>query len=451
MRSNRNRISPKDLTLNSLLALSLTFGIGLPFCNVASALTEPITAASSLKPADKKVLAQLENEAIKYFLDNQLENGLILDRQTNFDKPVGAGEYSCSISGTGMGLIAIALASGPTHNLISHDEAVARVKKTLLMAKTLPEDHGMIPHFFDGSTMKWKGCDQSSTIDSAWLVAGGLWAAQYLKDDELKKLANELYDRIDWNYWADKDTASGDPVLCMGMDNKGKRYKSQWDRVNGEVAFMYFLAIGASEHPLPAKAWAALKPYNKIVAGQNLASGDLGLFTFQYSNELADLNQYPGNINLAEMGAMGVAANYQACKELESRYKTFKRFWGLSAGDGPPNKGQTTDAYRAYAPDNDVDGTAHLMATLGSADVVPAFVLKNVHEAEAMKTPKIHGRYGYSNVNLDKDWVSKDVVGIDVGMAVMGLENLLDNNAVRNVWQELPSSKRAIDRLSALK
>jgi len=444
-------ISLKNLALTLSLAATLACGAGFSFGNAAFALTEPITAASSLKPADKKVLAQLENEAIKYFLDNQLDNGLILDRQTNFDKPASASEYSCSISGTGMGLIAIALASGPKHNLITRDEAIARVKKVLVMAAKLPEDHGMIPHFFDGSTLKWKGSDQSSTIDSAWLIAGGLWAAQYLKDDELMKLANELYDRIDWNYWADKDTTSGAPVLCMGMDDKGKRYKSQWDRINGEVAFMYFLAIGAKEHALPATAWAALKPYNKIVAGQNLASGDLGLFTFQYSNELCDLNQYPGNINLAQMGAMGVAANYEACKELESRYKTFKRFWGLSAGDGPPNKGQTTDAYRAYAPDNDVDGTAHLMATLGSADVVPAFVLKNVHEAESMKTPKIHGRYGYSNVNLDKDWVSKDVVGIDVGMAVMGLENLLDNNAVRNVWQELPSSKRAMEKLGALK
>ncbi|MBS1993842.1 MAG: hypothetical protein JSS83_25170 [Cyanobacteria bacterium SZAS LIN-3] len=417
----------------------------------AAATPQAITAASSLKAPDKKLLLQLENEAIKYFLDNQLDNGLILDRQMNFASAAemaAAKEHPCSVSGTGMGLIAIALASSPNHKIISREDAIARVKKTLLMARLLPQDHGMVPHFFEGSTMKWTGSDMASTIDSAWLIAGGLWAAQYLKDDELKHLANELYDRVDWNYWADKDTTSGAPVLCMGLNDKGGRFKSQWDRVNGEVAFMYFLAIGAKDHALPPSAWKNLKLYNKQVAGQTIASGDLGLFVFEYSNELTDLNAYGGNINLAEEGARGIKANYDACRDLANKFKTYQRFWGLSAGDGPPNAGQTTDAYRAYAPDNDLDGTAHIMATLGAVDIAPAWVLKNVHEAEALKSPKIHGHYGYSNVNLDKNWVSRDVVGIDVGVAVMSLENLLYDNEVRKVWQELPSSKRAMELLS---
>ena len=88
------------------------------------------------------------------------------------------------------------------------------------------------------------------------------------------------------------------------------------------------------------------------------------------------------------------------------------------------------------------------MATLASIDVAPEAVLDNVKAAEEQKSPLMHGRYGFSNINLDKNWVSRDVVGIDVGVAVMALENLLDDNEVRKIWEELPSSKRAAERMA---
>jgi hypothetical protein len=403
----------------------------------------------TLSLEQEKQLSLLENQAIKYFLDNQTESGLIFDRQTNFGQTNKSPWIS--LSATGMGLIAIALASGPNHHLITRAEAIARVRKALLAAKSVPAIHGMMPHFFDPVTLKWQSNDQVSTIDSSWLIAGGLWAAKYLKDDSLEQLADELYNRVDWDYWANTDTASGAPVLCMGMDEKGNHWKSLWDRINSEAAFMYIMAIGARNHALPPSAWAALKPYNKKVAGVDLAGGDLGLFAFQYSNELMDLNAYKGNkVDLYSEAIKGARANYAFCRELAGQYKTYGHFWGLSAGDGPPAKGQSGDPYRAYAPNTDVDGTAHVMATLASIDVAPDLVLANVKEADALTSPQMHGRYGFSNINLDKNWVSSDVVGIDVGAAVMALENTLNNNEVRKVWQELPCSKRAAARLASL-
>ncbi|MBU6453461.1 MAG: hypothetical protein KGS72_16895 [Cyanobacteria bacterium REEB67] len=428
------------------------------------AATRPLTTATpavgtpfTFGPEQKKLLLRLEGEGIQYFLDNQLDNGLIQDRQTNFEK--SHGQYQCSLSATGMGLIAIALASGPQFKKISREDAIARVHKALLAAKKLPEVHGMMPHFFDPVTLKWKAPDQVSTIDSSWLIAGGLWAAQYLQDAELSELASELYDRVDWQYWADTDTKSGAPVLSMGMGEDGKRFKSTWDRINSEAAFMYVLAIGARQHALPAEAWKALKPYNVKVAGTDLAGGDLGLFSFQYSNDLMDLQRYPGNqINLHDQSLRAAKANYDTCKSKAGQYRTYKHFWGLSAGDGPPAaaKSESTDSksedtYRAYAPGTDVDGTAHVMATLASIDVTPKLVQENIDAAETLKAPKMHGRYGYSNINLDKNWVSKDVVGIDVGVAVIALDNELSGDEVRKLWQALPCSKRAEERLKLLK
>jgi hypothetical protein len=434
-----------QLGLSVLLALGLAWG--QPSIPAATA-RDSSSVTTTLKSEQKKQLSVLEDQGIKYFLDNQIDGGLMFDRQTNFGKSTSSW---CSLSATGMGLIAVALASGPNHHMITREDAIARVRKALLAAKALPAIHGMMPHFFDPVTLKWQSNDQVSTIDSSWLIAGGLWAAEYLKDDGLKELANELYDRVDWPYWANTDTTSGAPVLCMGMDEKGDHWKGLWDRINSEAAFMYVLAIGAREHALAPTAWAALKPYNKKVAGEELAGGDLGLFTFQYSNELMDLKAYKGNkIDLYAEAVKGAKANHDACKENAGKYKTYDHFWGLSAGDGPPDKEGQGDPYRAYAPEAYVDGTAHVMATLASIDVAPHLVLDNIKEAEALKSPQMHGRYGYSNINLDKNWVSRDVVGIDVGVAVMALENILDKNEVRKVWEELPSSKRAAERLAVV-
>jgi hypothetical protein len=440
--------------LSTGLALTILLSGGGAFArsgeNSGQASKQTISASFSFKPEQKELLARLEGEAIQYFLDNQLDNGLIQDRQTNFDK--SQPDYQCSLSATGMGLIAIALASGPKYKKISRTDAIARVSKALVAAKKLPEIHGMMPHFFDPVTLKWKAPDQVSTIDSSWLIAGGLWAAKYLKDETLTKLANELYDRVDWQYWADTDTKGGAPVLSMGMGEDGKRFKSTWDRINSEAAFMYVLAIGARQHALAADAWKALKPYNVKVAGVDLAGGDLGLFSFQYSDDLMDLRHYPGNqIKLHDQSIKAAKANYDTCKNKADQFKTYKKFWGLSAGDGPPNPGKSEDAYRAYAPDTDVDGTAHVMATLASIDVAPALVQENISAAEALQDPKMHGRYGYSNINLDKNWVSRDVVGIDVGVAVMALDNVLSDGEVRKIWQTLPCARRAEARLKQLK
>jgi hypothetical protein len=431
-----------------LLSLGFTLAL-LTSTAVAPASAKLATASPhSLTTDQTKEISLLEEQGIKYFLDNQIESGLMLDRQTNFAKPINTSW--CSLSATGMGLIAIALASGPDHRMITREDAIARVRKALTVAKSLPAIHGMMPHFFDPVTLKWQSSDQVSTIDSSWFFAGALWAAHYLKDEGLKKEAEELYDRVDWEYWVAQDTTGGAPVLCMGMDDKGQKWKGLWDRINNEAAFMYILAIGAKQHALAPSAWAALKPYNKTVAGEELAGGDLGLFTFQYSNELMDLKAYKGNkVDLYAQAVKGARANYAACKEMAGKFKTFERFWGLSAGDGPPTNGQGGDAYRAYAPANEVDGTAHVEATLASIDVAPDLVLANVKAAEEQKEPPMHGRYGFSNINLDKNWVSRDVVGIDVGVAVMALENMLDRDEVRKVWEALPSSKRAAERLAA--
>src|SRR5262249_37652050 len=64
-------------------------------------------AAADLPRADLALLLRLQRRALRYFLDNQTPDGLILDRQRNHGPRRDCGLRSTAA--TGMGLIALAL------------------------------------------------------------------------------------------------------------------------------------------------------------------------------------------------------------------------------------------------------------------------------------------------------------------------------------------------------
>jgi hypothetical protein len=258
-----------------------------------------------------------------------------------------------------------------------------------------------------------------------------------------------LYDRIDWHYWTDPESAGGRGLLRHGKDRGGHFLPCCWDRLNGETAFMYVLAAGAAEsRALGRSSWQALRPYYGTVAGLRFNNADLGLFVFQYGLDLLDLRrwQVPGTVDLWAEARVATRANQGTCRQAATRFTTYRRFWGLSAGDGPGGN-STPDTYRIYSPTGPIDGTAHLMAALASVAHSPEDVLRNLHEAEHDRRLGAHGRYGLSNINLDRKWVGRDVVGIDVGAVVLALDNYLMGDRVRTVFHGLSCVRRAMRRL----
>src|SRR5262249_7867099 len=201
---------------------------------------------ADLPRADHALLLRLQHQALRYFLDNQTPGGLVLDRQRNHGPRRGRG--LCSTAATGMGLIALALAAGPPYRLLTPRDAGRRVRAGLEAALgRLPSNHGVLPHFVDSATGAVFGSDSFSTVDTAWLAAGALWAAAFLRDSELEALATRFYDRIDWCYWAGPPGTGDAWLLRHGKDAGGRFLDSCWDRLNGETAFMYVLAAGAAK------------------------------------------------------------------------------------------------------------------------------------------------------------------------------------------------------------
>lgn len=412
-----------------------------------SARTRGIGDGVELTMAERDVLLQLQRRAVRFFLDNQEPGGLILDRQSNLG-PLRPGGL-CSTSATGMGLIALALAAAPPLRLLSRGEAVARVRAALEAAGGLPHDRGVLPHFVDARSRAVVGADALSTIDTSWLVAGGLWAAAFLADRGLEAAAGRLYDRIDWAGWAVPDQCGRPGLIRHGKARNGRYLASTWDRINGETVFLYVLAAGAKGgRALPAASWAALRPFYGTVAERRFNNADLGLFVFQYGLDLLDLQTWraPGGVDLMAEAAVATAANREACREAAGTFATYRRCWGLSAGDGP-GASPATLAYRAYSPAGPIDGTAHVTATLASVAHQPDAVLENLRAARRPRRLDPLGRYGFSNLNHDRRWVGRDMVGIDAGAAVLALDNVLRGDRVRAVFHGLPCVQRGLERL----
>lgn len=392
------------------------------------------------------LLLRLQSQAMQYFLDNQTPTGLVLDRQRNRGIPHTRG--LCSIAATGMGCIALALASGEPYRLLSPHQAILRVRSAVQAAlHALPHRNGVLPHFVDSHTGRVHGHDHFSTVETAWMVAGALWAAAYLHDSCLERLVRQLAERIDWYYWT-APNESNTPLLRHGQTQDGHFLRPTWDRLNGETVFMYVLATGAAEdRAVPVTAWSHLCSFHGTTAGLHFNNCDLGLFVFQYGLDLLNLSGWlaPNGIDLAAESAVAAEANYRVCRDLAEVYTTYRDYWGLSAGDGPSGPPAEL-AYRCYAPGGPIDGTAHITATLASIGCRPDLVWENLDRTDCEQRWPIRGRYGYSNVNADRDWIGSDMVGIDAGAAVLALDNYLNANRVRNVFHGIPCVQRGLDR-----
>jgi len=403
-----------------------------------------------LAAPERTFLLGLQRQLLHYFIDNQTPSGLILDRQANHRSLRTAGW--CSTAATGMGLVALALATADPYRLLTSAEAVGRVRAALKTAlEGLPQDHGMLPHFLDAITLTpHQGVDFFSTIDSSWLLVGALWAAAFLGDAGLEDLANQLYDRVDFLYWTvPSERTAG--LVRHGKGSDGRFLPDCWDRLNGETVFLYVLGVGAEAgRALPPECWTALRPFYGTVAGLRFNNADLGLFAFQYGLDLLDLTNWlppDGPMpRLADEARVATRANFLICREAATDFATYRRFWGLSDGDGPGDL-PGTDAYRAYGPGSSIDGTVNLNATLAAVANAPEQVLAALTEADGDANLGARGRYGFSNVNLDRHWVGSDMVGIDAGAAVLALDNYLMAERVRRVFHTLPCVARGLHRL----
>jgi hypothetical protein len=420
-----------------LLVLNILFCVVGP-AHAASPPANSVTNGALPKLTDTQLLDEVQHRAFRFFWEKSDPNtGLTNDRAKNR----GEDDYTvASTASTGYALAALPIAV--ERKWIGRQAAYDRALLTLrFVHDKLPNVHGWYYHFLDKRTGEraWK-CELSS-IDTCLLVIGALTCGQYFHDTEVQRLANALYEGMDWTWMRTNGGAQPQKrVVSMGWKPEDGFIKSNWDTYC-ELMFLYLLGLGAQNNPLPAGSWTAWK--RDVVEYKGLKTlGGGPIFFHEMAHGYYDFRNRRDALgwDYAVSATNGIRINRQVCMDNMDKRKTYAPdIWGLNADDYP-------DGYKAFAAPGDEDGTVSPTGALAAIMFTPDLAIAAGRTMYARYGDKIWGQYGFANAfNVDRDWYDPDVIGIDLGMALIGIEN----HRTGLIWRLLashPATSRAMER-----
>ena len=321
-----------------------------------------------------------------------------------------------------MGLAALAI--GVEHGWLDRTAAAARARATLDFLLSMPHQHGWMLHFVDKRNGQRIWGSEYSSIDTALLVAGALVCGQYFASDpstrDISVLADTLYRRIDWGWMLTNGGAQPDKsILSHGWWPETGFISFNYGAYS-EAILLYLLGLGAPVDPLPPRTWAAIaRPLQTYAGTESLNGGPIfihqmpsGFFYFRNQRDKLGFDYWVSSTN-------AMKTHHQYCLDRAAEVKTYGQgFWGLNAGDGP-------DGYAPYgAMDGPEDGTVSPSGAIASITFVPPPALSIARLLYDKFQGALWGNYGFANAfNIDRNWFDRDVIGIDLGMELLSIEN----------------------------
>ncbi len=380
-----------------------------------------------LQMEDTALAAAVARETFDYFwLEANPQNGLIKDRS--------APNSVASIAAVGFGLAAIPV--GIDRGWITADEGYERVRRTLLsfLEGSVEGAHGFFFHFVDMETGARVWSSELSSIDTTLLVAGALVAGQHFEGTEVQALASRLYENVEWDWML-----NGGRFLRMGWKPESGFLDTSWDHFD-ESLILYVLAIGSPTHPISAEAWDNWRrPINRADGSVYLPGEPL--FVYQYPQAFLKLRGLEdAYANYWNNTARACERNRQFSVRHSNRYLSYQHgVWGLSASDGP-------SGYRAYgAADGNHDGTIAPYASAACLPFTPEIAFDGMRALLREYGSRVWREYGFvSAINADKDWYSREHIGIDQGDILLMIANWQDG-FVWDLFMANPHVQEALD------
>lgn len=398
--------------------------------------------SASLNTSD---LAKLESDTFNYFLhEMHPETGLVPD-STRENSP-----SSIAVIGFALTVYPIAV----ERSYLSRAEAIKRTLRKLRFFYHGPDGEGpdaigckgFYYHFLDMNTGRRVWNSEVSTMDTAILIAGALTAAQYFNRDtaaerEIRKLADELYRRADWQ-WA----RNGGETVTHGWKPETGFIKYRWTGYN-EALILYILALASPTFPVSPenyRAWTETYKWKSIYGFQYLFAGPL--FIHQLSHMWIDFrgiqDDYMSHkaIDYFENSRRATYVNQQYAIRNPKALRDYGQYtWGITASNGP---GPTTRRVRGitrrflgyaargvpYGPD---DGTLAPFAVVASLPFAPEIVIPTLEHC-SREYPHMENEYGlvcsfnptFPNRSSGRSgWISKDHFALDQGSVILMIEN----------------------------
>lgn len=416
----------RTLLAAALLALHCAWLVG-PTASVAR--EQP-----ALSAADRSFLDEVERATFRFFADNaHPATGLVKDR----NHIVGEDDRQiASIAATGFGLTALCIAD--ERGWLKRGEAAQRVRTTLrFLRERMPQEHGFFYHFVNWQTgeREWK-CELSS-IDTAILLCGVLTCRQHFRDAEIRRLAGEIYDRVDWAWML-----NGGKFLAHGWKPESGFLAARWDTYC-EHMMLYLLAIGARQHPIPATAWDEWKRPWFEYGGHRYLSPREPIFVHQYSHAWFDFRgKRDRHANYFENSVLAARAHRAFCASLAGKFPHFADdVWGITASDSP--KGYVV--WGGPPEIGPLDGSLVPSAPAGSLPFLPAESIRCLRTFRDFYGALAWTRYGFADAfNPATGWVGPDVIGINAGISLLMAENARSGF----VWKTFAKNKEVRSALA---
>ncbi|MGL4589277.1 MAG: glucoamylase family protein [Mycoplasmatales bacterium] len=389
------------------------------------------------------------------FEENSPGFGLVVDSTSNIQ--------IASIASVGFGLTAYPIAC--EQNLISREEAVAKVRKTLLtLNNNIDRYKGIYPHFIDMHTAKRVNKSEFSTIDTCLLVNGIITVESYFADFEISKYADAIISEINWQHFI-VERGTKKQLRMAYNDQVGGAYVQgepgfihQWDHYAEQLTM--YLQVAFDERVSTADVRALYNGFDRNLGSYKSAPfvfchGN-PLFIHQFSHAWFPFQKYLDEygFNWFENSVTATEAQISFC--LEQTAEHFKAgLFGLSAGEWLNEKNEVGYNVFGSPPVRDMqrvaeikgDGTIQQYAIAASINFKPVYTLKTLQYLEE-KYPQARGKYGYTDgINPSKDWVSTAYLGLDKGITMIMLDNFLHGTT----WKCFERSKyiqKAIKRLN---
>lgn len=444
-----------------LIALSVT--AILPGCRAGHT---PVSAPRSIDP----FVDTLEERTFDWFWDTtNPKNGLVPDRwpDVNFS----------SIAAIGFGLTAYGV--GAERNYITREQARDRTLVTLQFLLNAPQSdavtdvtayRGFFYHFLDMENGRRYRTTELSSIDTALLMAGVLFAQSYFDADhpverDIRDKADALFRRVEWSWMQPRP-----PLIAMAWDPQKGMHAYDYKGYE-EAMILYVMALGSPTHPISEAAWPARTSNYRwdTFHGQTFVNY-APLFIHQYSHIWIDFRGIQDayirdkGIDYFENSRRATYAQRAYAIDNPNRFRDYgEQVWGLTACIGPrdakgvvegrPVQFHTYWARGASAGDIRDDGTISPTAAGGSLPFAPEIVIPALKAMRERYGSRLFKEYGFVDAfnptfplsGLPSDagpvhpdgWFSDNYLGIDQGPIVLMAENYR-TELVWNVMKKNP-------------
>jgi len=365
------------------------------------------------RPDEETFLEDVERTSFTFFWEQgDPTTGLVKDRNLA-DGPDQ--RNVASIAACGFGLSALCIAD--QRRWEDSDKLIERVRNTLrFAAHKLPHQRGFFYHFMNMRTGERALQSEVSPIDSTIFLCGMMHCKAYFDDKEIRELATQIFNRVDWNWML-----HGGKTLALGWLPERGFLGSRWDSYS-ELMMMYLLGMASPTHPIPPASWLAWTRPNFDFNNIYYIGAHAPLFVHQFSHAWFDFRgKHDKYCNYFVNSTIATKVHKMWCLEIARQFPGYSEdLWGITASD-------SSHGYRIWGgppPMGPIDGTIVPCAAGGSLPFMPLETLRVLQNIQENFGNQAWKRYGFVDAfNPLSNWYSPDVIGIDLGITMLMAEN----------------------------